>query len=234
MNKITYAGHSAVLIELSGSVIAVDPWLKGNPLCPETLYNPDQLDIIVLTHGHPDHASDVLRLWEQHRSCSIVATYELAQLLIKEGIDEARVVPMNKGGTYVEDDLAITLTHAMHSNSFDSTTGTQYAGEACGVVLKYGTHSIYHAGDTALFGDMELIGRFHAPTIGLLPIGDRFTMGPVEAAEAVRILNLKTVIPIHYNTFPMLTGTPGEFEKELKNDSVQVVTVEPGQSYTLS
>ena len=140
---------------------------------------------------------------------------------------------MNKGGSITEDGITVALTHAMHSNSYDGKDATHYAGEACGVVVKTAEHCVYHAGDTALFGDMKLIAEQHSPDIGLLPIGDRFTMGPAEAARAARLMQLQTAIPIHFNTFPLLTGTAQEFQSLLKNDSVSVVVLEPGQKHSL-
>lgn len=232
MTNIRFAGHSAVFIQHAKQTIAIDPWLKGNPLCPTELYTPDSIDFIALTHGHADHASDVVRL-ARHFGCKVIATYELATLLIEDGVSEDLVVPMNKGGSTTIDGVTFTLTHAMHSNSYDSKNGTRYAGEACGVVLQLAGRCFYHAGDTALFGDMSLIAESYAPEIGFLPIGDRFTMGPGEAAKAAKLLELKTVIPIHFNTFPLLTGSAQQFQNELKNDTVEVIVLEPGQSHAL-
>lgn len=230
---ITFAGHSAVFIEIGGKKIAIDPWLQGNPSCPQNLLNPTSLDLIVLTHGHADHASDVVRI-SGLNSAKIVATYELAMILIGEGIDESRVVPMNKGGSITIDSVTITLTHAQHSSSYDSPTrGTLYAGEACGVLLGTDEHCIFHAGDTELFSDLALIGELYQPQVALLPIGDRFTMGPGQAAMAAHLLGVAVAIPIHFGTFGLLTGTASEFTERCSEQDIRAVELTPGSTYTL-
>jgi L-ascorbate metabolism protein UlaG (beta-lactamase superfamily) len=228
---ITYAGHSALLLDNGKTVVGIDPWLEGNPLCPEPLQNPKSLDIIVLTHGHSDHTGDVLRL-AKHYGAKVVATFELAMILIKEGVPEQNVVPMNKGGTVVIDGVSITLTHALHSNSYDSAdSGTLYAGEACGAVVSTGGTTFYHAGDTCMFSDISLIRDSYRPEIAFLPIGDRFTMGPHEAALAAAACGAKLVIPIHFATFPELTGTPAQFEEECALKGVICKVMKPGELF---
>lgn len=230
--KLTFAGHSAVLIEDGDKVVAIDPWLEGNPSCPDELKNPEQIDTIVLTHGHADHASGVPGLAKQLDS-QVAATYELANIMISEGVPESNVHHMNKGGTVEIDGVSVTLTHAMHSNSYDTEDGPVYAGEACGVILGDGEKVIYHAGDTALFADMELIGKRYLPDVALLPIGDRFTMGPEEAAQAAMLLGTKLAIPIHYDTFPILTGTTEHFKRCCDELSIKTAILAPGESLGL-
>jgi L-ascorbate metabolism protein UlaG (beta-lactamase superfamily) len=227
--SITYAGHSAVFIDILGKKIAIDPWLEGNPLCPDSLRNPTNLDLIVLTHGHSDHAGDILRL-SKISNAYVAATFELAMILIAEGIPAERVIPMNKGGAVTMDGVTIRLTNAQHSNSYDSPRGTLYAGEACGVIVSSHDWSVYHAGDTEIFSDMRLISELYAPQVALLPIGDRFTMGPKEAARAASMLKCKLAIPIHYKTFSVMTGSYAEFSAECSKFAVETTEIQPGNS----
>jgi L-ascorbate metabolism protein UlaG (beta-lactamase superfamily) len=230
--RITYAGHSAVFVELGGLHIAIDPWLKGNPLCPHPLQEPGKVDLIALTHGHSDHAGDAIRV-QKLTGARIAATYELAMILLDEGLPADKVIPMNKGGSVTLDSVTIRLTDAFHSSSYDGSKGTVYAGEACGVLLSTADRCVYHAGDTSLFSDMKLIGELYAPTVALLPIGDRFTMGPHEAAHAARLIRPQVAIPIHYKTFDLLTGTYAEFAKECDAHKVKHTELQVGESVTL-
>lgn len=232
LDKITYAGHSAVLLSNDLFCLAIDPWLKDNPLCPEELKTPGRLNLILLSHGHADHAGDVLRLSQEY-STQLVATYELAQALIADGYPSDRVIMMNKGGTTEIEGLKITLTHALHSNSYDGKNGTVYAGEACGIVVQSENKTFYHAGDTCLFSDMSLIGQRYKPQVAFLPIGDHFTMGPVEAAHAARLIGADLNIPIHHSTFGLLTGTPTQFAQECQKAEIESLTLRPGQAYAL-
>ncbi len=233
IKTITYAGHSAVFLHSDDKTIAIDPWLEGNPTCPDNLKKPDRLDLIVLTHGHSDHASDATRLAKAY-GCSIAATYELAMIMIAEGVPESSVLPMNKGGTITWEEFQITLTNAFHSSSYDTANGPVYAGEPCGVVVQDDVRSFYHAGDTCLFKDMKLIGKRYQPDIAFLPIGDRFTMDPVEAAKAAKYLRCATAIPIHHSTFPLLTGTPEEFKEACLPLDIDTITLQPGENHELA
>ncbi len=227
---ITYAGHSAVFVECGGKRVAIDPWLKGNPLCPTSLLNPGKLDLIVLSHGHSDHAGDAVRV-ARESDAKLAATYELAMIMIREGLPADSVIPMNKGGRVKLGELDIRLTHAFHSSSYDSDeNGTLYAGEACGVLLSSDSWCVYHAGDTALFSDMKLIGEMYEPDVALLPIGDHFTMGPVEAARAASLIGCSYAVPIHYKTFGLLTGTYEEFAGECSTLGIEAVELAPGES----
>ena len=147
-----------------------------------------------------------------------------------EGVPEDTIIFMNKGGTVELDGLKVTLTHAMHSSSYDTENGTVYAGEACGVVLHSGDKAIYHAGDTALFSDMELIKEEYEPMIALIPIGDCFTMGPREGARAAELVGADIAIPIHYGTFPLLTGCPKIFKEECQHKGIEGMILAPGES----
>jgi len=240
LSRLTFGGHAAVILEAETNKsetfrIGIDPWFRGNPLSPLHLKNPPKLDLIVLTHGHSDHAGECVQ-WANRDNCLVAATYELGAILIEEGISDSKVILMNKGGSVDvpvaghPSNIAVTFNHAFHSSSYDTDNrGTLYAGEACGVVIRDGESSIYHAGDTNLFSDMKLIGDIFKPNIALLPIGDRFTMGPKEAAMAANLVGAKLNIPLHYGTFPLLTGTVEEFEAECHELKVQTKILKPGE-----
>jgi len=227
--KITYAGHSAVFVHWGSTTIAIDPWLRGNPLCPANLQAPPKVDLIVLSHGHSDHAGDAVRV-QRETGALLAATYELAMIMIAEGVPSDKVIPMNKGGAVTVGDIEVRLTNAYHSSSYDTKSGTVYAGEACGVILSSDGRSIFHAGDTSLFSDLQLIGEQFKPEVALLPIGDRFTMGPVEAAQAAAWTQCKLAIPIHYKTFDLLTGTYDEFAEACEKRAIRSKELAPGES----
>ena len=231
ISTLTFLGHSSLLLDFDGYVVAIDPWLKGNPVCPKELQDPEKLDMIVLTHGHSDHAGDVLRLAAKH-SPKTVCIVELAHALGADGI-AGEVIGVNKGGTFTEGNVSITLVNAFHSNSFDSKTGKVYAGEACGVVVRYKEHTIYHAGDTCLFSDIKLIGDIYSPTVALFPIGDHYTMNPEHAALAASWVDAKISLPIHFGTFPILSGTADKFLLECSKRNVAARALEVGQTISL-
>lgn len=241
ISRLTFGGHSAVILEAESYKgesfrVGIDPWFRGNPSSPLHLKNPPKFDLIVLTHGHSDHAGECVQ-WATRDNCMVAATYELGAILIEEGISDSKVILMNKGGTVQapfadhSTNISLTLTHALHSSSYDTDNrGTVYAGEACGVVIRDGESSIYHAGDTNLFSDMKLVGELFSPDIALLPIGDRFTMGPKEAAKAANLIGAKVNIPLHYGTFPLLTGSAEEFEVECNQLKLEAKILKPGET----
>ena len=229
---ITYAGHSAVFVDIGGTTVAIDPWLQGNPHCPAALQSPRSLDLIAVTHGHSDHASDVVRL-QKLTGANVAATYELAMIFIAEGVPADKVLPMNKGGSVAVGSITVTLTDAFHSSSYDGKHGPVYAGEACGVVLAGNGRTVYHAGDTSLFSDMKLIGERYKPDLALLPIGDRFTMGPQEAAHAAELVRARITAPIHYKTFGLLTGTYEQFSNACKARNVAHTELAVGERVSL-
>ena len=208
--KAWWLGHSAFRIESpTGKVIYIDPFLTDNPTTPESMKTPNDVDYILLTHGHEDHVGDTVEL-AKNTGCTVVAQVELSHLLINSGVPRDQSIEYNKGGTVDFDDFSVTLVNANHSSSF----GGQYAGEAGGVVISFEDDiCFYHLGDTNIFGDLKLYGELYEPHVIAVPIGDHYTMGPEEAALCCEMLNADIAIPIHYGTFPVLKGSPDEFKK---------------------
>jgi L-ascorbate metabolism protein UlaG (beta-lactamase superfamily) len=226
---LTWLGHSAFRIDTEGGKrIYVDPFLTGNPKCPESEQSPQRVDIIALTHGHGDHVGDTVLLAKKF-GADIVAQVELKAWLGKQGAPVGQLMGINKGGSQEIDGIRFTLTNAFHSSS---TEEGDYLGEACGIVIRLESgFTLYFAGDTCVFGDMQLIGRLYKPDVAVLPIGDWFTMGPDQAAVALELLGVKRCVPCHWGTFGLLTGTPAQLQ-ELAPD-VQVHELEPGGSLAL-
>ena len=230
-NRITYFGHSTfTLTTESGKVALIDPFVKNNPLCPPSLHNIPKLDAILLSHAHDDHMADLLDIAAQHHP-PIAAIFETAVWLASKGF-EKDIRPMSKGGSQKISEFEVTMTHAFHSNSINTDGVRIYAGEPAGLIIRMpGDFTVYHAGDTAVFGDMGLIGELYKPDVAMLPIGDLFTMGPREAAHAVKLLGVKHAIPMHHSTFPMLTGTPDAFREQCKGiTGLEIHALRPGES----
>ena len=229
-NRITWLGHATFKITLAnGKVILIDGWVDGNPACPKEAKKLDRVDTILITHGHGDHIGDVLSLAKKFKP-QIVAIYETAGWLESKGVKN--VTGMGKSGTFKAGEIEVTMVHAIHSNSIQDGDKIIYGGEPAGYIVRLpGGLTIYHAGDTAVFGDMKIIGELYSPEVAMLPIGDFYTMGPREAALAIRLLNVKHVIPMHYATFPALTGTPEDL-KRLTSDisDLEIHALKPGET----
>jgi L-ascorbate metabolism protein UlaG (beta-lactamase superfamily) len=227
---LTWLGHASFRLDTPGGKrIYVDPWLDGNPKCPDAEKQPERCDIVALTHGHSDHSAGAAELGKRFHP-RLVCMNELAYVLEEQhGYPNASSGGMNKGGTVDVDGVEFTLTHAFHSSSFDGV----YTGEPAGIVIKLEDGmTVYVAGDTCVFGDMQLIGRIYKPSVAVLPIGDHYTMGPREAGVALGLLGARRCVPCHWGTFPLLTGTP-EALREHAPAGVEVVDVEPGGTVEL-
>lgn len=223
--ELTFLGHSGVVIALGGTQVVIDPFLTGNPLATKQAADLSP-SYIVLTHAHGDHYGDTESI-AARTGATVVGSFELVSYVGKKGIAGHA---MNIGGRYTFPFGTVTYTPAWHSNSLPDGT---YAGMPSGVVLEAEGKRLYHAGDTALFGDMALIGK-RALDLALLPIGDNFTMGPEDALEAVKLLRPKIVIPIHYNTFEVIRQDAQAFKVAVENETdSRVVVLNPGEVFTL-
>ncbi|HYB96357.1 MAG TPA: metal-dependent hydrolase [Vicinamibacterales bacterium] len=225
--SITWLGHSAFRLRTpGGKEILFDPWYAGNPSFPAQA-RPKHADLILISHGHFDHIGDAHQV-AKDTGATVVAIWEITSWLGAKGIKH--VEPMNIGGTITVKGVRITMTDARHSSSFDDN-GVVYLGAPAGFVITLeNDQTIYFAGDTSLFGDMKLIGELYKPDIAFLPIGDRLTMGPEMAALAAKWLGVRQVVPMHYGTFPLLTGTPEQLVQHLAGSGIEVLILKPGET----
>jgi L-ascorbate metabolism protein UlaG (beta-lactamase superfamily) len=236
--RATFLGHSVFRIDTpGGKTIYIDPWL-GNPKAPANAKQVDKADLILLSHGHGDHLGEAVEVAKK-TNARVLTIVELATYFANQGIPAANLIPMDKGGTATAipgTPIKVTMIRADHSSTVSYTdpqtkiTSVIPGGEPVGFIihLENGLR-ILHAGDTALYGDMRLFGQRYKPDVAMLPIGDHFTMGPEDAAEAASLWGVKTVIPMHYGTFPLLTGTVEAFKKAL-NPQIKLVAPAPGDT----
>ncbi len=228
--KFTWLGHATFLVETpTGKKILIDPWVSSNPACPSQYREIEECDLILVTHAHFDHIADVI-LIANRTGAPVVGIVELLHWLGSKGVTNLK--EMNKGGTQRIGDISITMVHADHSCGITDGDQILYGGEAVGyVVTLENGFRFYHAGDTNVFGDMALISELYSPSLVMIPIGDHYTMSPKEAAKAVELLNAPYVLPMHFGTFPVLTGTPSDL-KLLLNDKVasEIFEIQPGDT----
>jgi L-ascorbate metabolism protein UlaG (beta-lactamase superfamily) len=226
--SITWLGHATFLITTPGGKrIVTDPWLEGNPKCPPG-QRIDKADLILLSHGHFDHTGDIVTV-SRATNAPIVAIFELSVWLEKKGLQN--VIGMGIGGTVSVAGLQVTMVPAVHTSSIVENDTIVYLGQPAGFVVRMeDERAWYFAGDTALFGDMRLIGEMHRPEIAFLPIGDHYTMGPDAAARAARMLGVRQVVPMHYGTFPALTGTPDRLKALVDPHGIDVLVIKPGET----
>lgn len=217
--KISYHGHSVVKIISGGKTILIDPFINGNSLT-DLKVDKEKPDVILLTHAHNDHVGDTVELAQGNDSI-VVAPVELANYLATFGVE---TIGMNLGGSKEFEFGTVKYTKAFHSSSYTTSDGDViYGGMPAGILFKAEGKTVYHAGDTELFGDMELIGKLNDIDVAFLPIGDFFTMGPEDAAFAAQLLKARTVVPIHYNTFPPIKQDPAQFKEMVKGSDVRIL-----------
>ena len=229
--SFTWLGHSTfVFTSPGGKRILLEPWVASNPACPDSHKKAGHLDLILITHGHSDHAGDAVSI-ARATGAHVIANYEVCLWLEAKGIQNT--APMGQGGTQLIGELAITMVNAVHGSSVVEDGRVIGLGQAAGFIIRFEDGvTVYFAGDTDVFGDMRLIAELYRPSIAFLPIGDRFTMGPLAAARAVELLAVRQVVPMHYGTFPFLTGTVAEFRKLVEPKGVQVLELQPGETAT--
>jgi L-ascorbate metabolism protein UlaG (beta-lactamase superfamily) len=227
--SFTWLGHATFLLTSPGGRrLLLDPWVMGNPTSPESAKKLGALDLILITHGHSDHTGDAVSIGRSS-GAQVVAPHEVSVWLQHKGLKQ--VTGMNPGGTLKLLGLSITMVPAMHSSSVQEDGRIIYLGVATGYVITFEDGlTIYYSGDTSIFGDMRLIGEMYRPSIAFLPIGDLYTMGPEQAAKACDLLGVKQVVPMHYGTYPALTGTPAKLRELVAPRGVQVLELKPGET----
>jgi L-ascorbate metabolism protein UlaG (beta-lactamase superfamily) len=223
MVELQYLSHSCFLINTGNLNILIDPFIKDNPKSPVKVNDLKNIDVILVTHGHSDHLGDAIEIAERNSS-KIICIFELANLI------GDNAVGMNIGGTIsLAKDVNVSMVTAHHSSSYKG----KYAGPAVGFVISVNGLNIYHAGDTSIFYDMELIGTMYDIDVALLPIGDVYTMGPEAATYACKLIKPQIAIPMHYGTFDLLSGDPKAFKELAEIEKTKVKIMDPGDMIKL-
>ncbi|MEG6615560.1 metal-dependent hydrolase [Peptococcaceae bacterium 1198_IL3148] len=225
--QITFLGHAGFLLENAGIKVVVDPFITGNPRAKVNVGDL-KVDYVLITHGHNDHLGDAIQIAKQSEAV-VISVFEIANYCARNGCCAHQ---MHIGGSHDFGNLRVKLTQALHGSSLGGNDGpAEYLGNPCGFIISLGGKTVYHAGDTGLFGDMNLIGSLHKIDVALLPIGDNFTMGIEDAVVAVKMLKPRVAIPMHYNTFPLINQNPETFKNQVEQStSTKVTLLEPSQT----
>jgi len=228
--SFTWIGHGTWKVRSARrKEILIDPWVMNNPVAPEKLKTIDRCDLMLITHGHFDHVHDALEI-ARATTPKVVTIHEIGVWLTSKGINGSTITAGNQGGTIDIDGIKVTLVHAEHSCGISEGDQVIYGGTACGLVIEFENgFTVYFAGDTDVFGDMALIAELSSFDVAFLPIGGVYTMGPERAAKAVSLLGVKTVVPMHFGTFPILAGRPAQLQ-ELVGSGVEVLDIKPGDT----
>ena len=226
---VTWLGHATVHIATArGTSILIDPFIEHNPKFPKGYKLPEKIDLILATHGHGDHIADLISVASKHNS-TVVGMVELMGWADSKGLK--KTIGMNLGGSWKYEDVTVSMVEAKHSSGISDGNQVVYGGEPNGFVITIQDGPVlYHAGDTSVFLDMQLIRDLYQPQLAMLPIGDHYTMGPKAAAMAAKYLGVTSVLPIHYGTFPVLTGKPEELAAQLQGSGIEVKAISPGES----